>query len=191
MKRQKGFTLTEMIVVSAIVAILLGIGVPSYRYITNSYRMSAEVNSLLGDMQYARAESVREGQFVTVCISRTPYTSCDGGSTTWQEGWIVFSDPNGNGIVDAGEAILKVQQAFLRGATAQDSFVDAANGIAAVTYNREGFATTQAGFPDTSITLHDPTANAVWTRCLWINPMGVPRVAMTTTAPESAGQVCN
>jgi type IV fimbrial biogenesis protein FimT len=188
MKRQKGFTLTEMIVVSAIVAILLGIGVPSYRYITNSYRMSGEVNSLLGDLQYARAESVREGQFVTVCISRNGL-SCDGGSTTWQEGWIVFSDPNGNATVDAGEPVLKVQQAFL-GST-QDSFVDAANGVATVTYNREGFATTAAGFPDSSITLHDPTANSVWTRCLWINPMGVPRVATHLTAPESAAQVCN
>jgi type IV fimbrial biogenesis protein FimT len=188
MKWQKGFTLTELIVVSAIVAILLGIGVPSYRYITNSYRMSGEVNALLGDLQYARAEAVREGQFVTVCISRDQAT-CDAGSTTWQEGWIVFSDPNGNATVDGGEAVLKVQQAFL--GTNPDSFVDAANGIAAVTYNREGFATTLAGFPDTSITLHEPTANAAWTRCLWINPMGVPRVAMTTTAPESAAEVCN
>ena len=188
MKRQKGFTLTEMIVVSGIVAILLGIGVPSFRYISNSYRMSGEVNSLLGDLQYARAEAVREGQFVTVCISRNG-TTCDAGSTTWQEGWIVFSDPNGNATVDAGESVLKVQQAFL-GAN-PDSFIDTVNGIAAVSYNREGFATTLAGFPDTSITLHEPTANVAWTRCLWINPMGVPRVATSTTAPESAAQVCN
>jgi type IV fimbrial biogenesis protein FimT len=188
MKRQKGFTVTELMVVTAIVAILLGIGVPSYRYITASYRISGEVNSLLGDLQYARAEALREGQPVTVCISRNG-TSCDGGSTTWQEGWIVFSDVNGNGTVDAADTVVKVQQAFL-GAT-PDRFVDLANGVATVTYNREGFATTQAGFPDTSITLHDPTANAQWTRCLWINPMGVPRVATPTTAPESAAQVCN
>ena len=62
MKRQNGFTITELLVVMAIVAILLGIGVPSYRYITNSYRLSAEINSLSGDLQYARAEAVKEGQ---------------------------------------------------------------------------------------------------------------------------------
>ena len=50
MRRHGGFSITELMVVVAIVAILLGIGAPSYRYITNSYRMSAEVNGLLGDL---------------------------------------------------------------------------------------------------------------------------------------------
>ena len=68
MSRQTGFTLTELMVVVAIVAILLGIGVPSYRYISNSYRMSAEVNGLLGDLQYARSEAIKEGQTVTTCV---------------------------------------------------------------------------------------------------------------------------
>jgi len=186
MKRQKGFTLTEMLTVTAIVAILLGIGVPSYKYITNSYRMSGEVNSLLGDMQFARAEALREGQFVTVCVSNNG-TTCAGG-VNWASGWIVFSDPNGNATVDAGETVLKVQQAFL--GNTPDTF-NANNGLSAVTYNREGFATTQAGFPDATITLHDPSANVVWTRCLWINPMGVPRVATPTTVADSAAEVCN
>ena len=187
MKSQKGFTITELITVMAIVAILMGIGVPSYRYVTTSYRMSAEVNSLLGDLQYARAEALREGLFVTVCVSRDGL-SCDGGSTTWQEGWIVFSDPNGNATVDAGEIVLKVQQPFL--GNPADTFI-ANNALSAVTYNREGFATTLAGFPDATITLHDRTANAALSRCLWINPMGVPRTATPTTVGESAAEVCN
>ena len=75
MKRAAGFTLTEMMVVMAIVAILLSVGVPSYRYITNSYRMSSEVNGLLGDLMYARAEAIKEGNGVTVCASANS-TSC-------------------------------------------------------------------------------------------------------------------
>src|SRR5215475_11557742 len=94
-KRQNGFTMTELLVTMAIVAILLGIAVPSYRYITNSYRLSGEINSLLGDMQFARAEAIKEGRSVVVCASAAPYTSCSN-STTWNAGWIVFSDANNN-----------------------------------------------------------------------------------------------
>jgi len=81
MKRQYGFTLTELVVVMSIVAILLSLGVPSYRSITNSYRLSSEVNGLLGDLMYARAEAIKEGQPVTVCAS-TNGTTCSAG-TAW------------------------------------------------------------------------------------------------------------
>ncbi len=163
MKRHRGFTITELLVVMAIVAILLGIGVPSYRYITNSYRMSAEVNGLLGDLQYARAEAIKEGQTVTTCVSANG-TVCTGG-TAWANGWIVFSDPNANATVDAGETVLRVQNAFA--GQIPDTF-DATNNVTAITYNREGFANTAAGFLTTTITLRDSTNNGAWTRCLVI-----------------------
>src|SRR5438045_5294220 len=103
MTRQTGFTVTELMVVVAIVAILLGVGVPSYRYITNAYRMSAEVNGLLGDLQYARSEAIKEGQTVTTC------DSADGvgrtGGTARANGWSVFSDPNTSATVDASEKV--------------------------------------------------------------------------------------
>jgi type IV fimbrial biogenesis protein FimT len=170
--RQGGFTITELLTVVAIVAILLAIGVPSYRYVTNSYRISAEVNGLLGDLQFARGEAIKEGQFVTVCVSRDGAT-CDAGSTTWQEGWIVFQDPNNDQTVDPGETVLRVQAAF--GGT--DAFI-ANNGVSSVTFNREGFATS-AGFPSSTVTLHDQSANAVWTRCLYITATGL----MATETP--------
>lgn len=176
MRRQGGFTVTELMVVVAIVAILLSLGVPSFRYITNAYRMSAEINGLLGDMQYARAEAIRQGQPVTACVS-TNGTACTGGGN-WAGGWIVFSDPNGNQAVDAGEVVLRTQAAFA--GTTPDTF-NASAGLTAITYNREGFATTTAGFPNTLITLRDSTLNAAWTRCLWITPVGT----LTTETPAN------
>jgi len=169
MKAQSGFNITELLIVMAIVAILLSIGVPSYRYITNSYRMSSEVNSLLGDMMYARSEAIREGQNVTVCVSADGAT-CSGNST-WQTGWLVFPNPTNAANPVAG-SVLKLQGAFT--GTTPDTFI-ANPALSALTYNREGFATTGAGFPNnTTVVLHDPTANAVWTRCLWLTPQGVP-----------------
>ena len=48
-----------MMVVILIASILLAVGVPSYRYVTNSNRLSAEVNALLGDLQFARSEAIK------------------------------------------------------------------------------------------------------------------------------------
>jgi type IV fimbrial biogenesis protein FimT len=168
MKRQEGFTLTEMLVVSAIVAILLSVAIPSYKYITTSYRMSAEINSLLGDLQFARAEALKEGNGVTTCVS-TDGKTCTGG-TNWQQGWIVFSDQNSDQQVDGTDLVLKVQSVF--SGTTPDTFVPITN-TTAITYNREGFANTVGGFGPTTMLLQDPTLNLTYRRCLQIAGAGM------------------
>ncbi|MGO9426711.1 MAG: Tfp pilus assembly protein FimT/FimU, partial [Steroidobacteraceae bacterium] len=62
-----GFTMIEMLMTMAIAIIVLTIGVPSFRYVTNSNRIAGELNGLLGDLQFARAEAIKEGTNVTVC----------------------------------------------------------------------------------------------------------------------------
>lgn len=86
--RMRGFTLIEMLMTMAIAAILLTIGIPSFRYVTNSNRIAGELNGLLGDLQFARAEAIKEGRTVTVCVSSDGANCAN--STTWQSGWIVF-----------------------------------------------------------------------------------------------------
>ena len=153
--------------VTAIVAILFAIAIPSYRYLTTSYRMSAEINNLVGDLQFARGEALKEGNGVTVCISSDAATCTGGGN--WGVGWIVFSDLNSNATVDVGnDRVLKVQAAFT-GVT-PDTF---AAPVAAVTFNREGFASTTAGFATTNLTLTESTGNNAYTRCLVLSPVGM------------------
>ena len=167
-KHQTGFTLSELMIVTAIVAILLGVAIPSYKYLTTSYRMSAELNNLVGDMQFARAEALKEGTPVTVCIS-SDGASCTGG-TNWSVGWIVFSDTNGSFTVDGADRVLKFQGAF--SGTNPDTLA-AGNGINYVSYNREGFATTAGGFVTSTLTLTEPGGNNAYTRCLLVSPIGM------------------
>jgi type IV fimbrial biogenesis protein FimT len=172
-----GFTLVELATVMTIVAILIAIGVPSYRYVTTSNRVSAEVNGLMGDLQFARSEALKEGQTVSVCISSTDGKSCVTGTNSWENGWIVFSDPTGNATVDGNSTILRVQKQF----SSKDTFQD---NIHAVTFNREGFAT-NLGTANVTLTLHDPTSSKSWTRCLSMTPTGAMNIDSNITAPST------
>ena len=165
---QTGVTLVELLVVVVLAAILMSIGVPSYRYVTNSNRMATEVNSLLGDLQYARSEAAREGQYVTVCVAQTtsPAVCAASGTATWQNGWIIFSDVKHDQTVDSGDPVLRIQNAF----TSSDTFV--ANPAASnITFNRDGFASLGSGA--TRITLNDSGSDAIYARCLDINQAGM------------------
>ncbi|MDB6046822.1 MAG: putative typeIV fimbrial fimT-related pilin [Gammaproteobacteria bacterium] len=181
-RNASGFTLVELATVMTIVAILMGIGVPSYRYVTTSNRMSAEVNGLLGDAQFARSEAIKEGQTVTVCTSTDGATCAN--STAWNGGWIVFSDTGTVGTVDGNDAILRVQNPFSPpSASGGDSF-QSSNNLAAVTFNREGFA---QGLPNAGVilTLHDSTSNGGYTRCLSITLVGMMATQTHSTFPAT------
>jgi type IV fimbrial biogenesis protein FimT len=168
-KRISGITLLEVLTVITIVAILMALGVPSYQYVTSSNRISGEVNALLGDLQYARAEAIKEGQTVSVCSSTNSTTTAPtcSGNTSWQNGWIVFSDVNGSGAVDsASDTILRVQRPFPLG----DTF-NANKGMKFVTFNREGFAL-NLNAPPVTVTLHAAVPSTGSTRCLQITIVG-------------------
>ena len=159
----EGFTLLELLITMSLAAILLTIAVPSFRYVSNSNRIAGEVNGLLGDLQFARAEAIKEGRTVTVCVSNDGQSCAN--STSWQGGWIVFSDPTNVGVVDPGETILRWQKTF----SSSDTFV-ASNNVSAITFNREGYA---IGIANGSLLeLHDSTNTSAWTRCLSVNLSG-------------------
>jgi type IV fimbrial biogenesis protein FimT len=152
--RSAGFTMIELMMTIAIATVVMTLAIPSFRYITNANRIASEINGLLGDMQFARAEAIKEGQGVTVCVSANGLT-CAAGDTFWQHGWIVISS-----IASVG--VLRVQSPF----SSTDTFESLGlTGISTVTFNRDGYATGVAN-GGSVITLHDSTNTSAWTRCL-------------------------
>lgn len=172
-RHQRAFTLVEMLVALTIAAVLASAAAPSLMYSVSSYRISGQVNGWIGDLQFARAEAIKRGQTVTVCISSNG-TSCQTGTTSWQNGWIVFADANGDGIVNAGETVVRSQAPLTGG-----SVFSADNSVRLITFNRDGFAINlPAG--NVTLTLRDATSDAGLTRCIAVTTVG-------RTAVQKAG----
>jgi type IV fimbrial biogenesis protein FimT len=93
-RRRAGFTLTEALVVIAMIAILLGLGVPQLQSFLSRQAVAGSAQALAESLQVARIESIKRNAPVSVCrasgVESTP--TCLGASETWKGGWIVFVD---------------------------------------------------------------------------------------------------
>lgn len=110
---QAGFTLVELLIVGVIAAILVVWGIPSFRDLLRDQQRDAAIFDLIADLNLARSEALKRGTSVTLCKS-SGGTTCGSGSTGYEIGWIVFTDPQSTGTqgtVDTGETILRTHPA--------------------------------------------------------------------------------
>jgi len=106
MKKSLGYTMIELMAMLAVVSVLVTIGLPLMKVFFDSNRMISNSNDLVAGLNIARSEAIKQQIRVTLCQSDDT-ASCTG-SGQWEDGWIVFQDPNGNATVDGGERILRL-----------------------------------------------------------------------------------
>jgi len=98
---QSGFTLIELAVVIAMVAILAALAVPSWTQLRARNAIRATVNDFNLSLQFARSEAVRLNSPVTICPS-SDGVNCT--ASDYHDGWIVRVGPAANA---AGQQILQ------------------------------------------------------------------------------------
>ncbi|HKE93393.1 MAG TPA: GspH/FimT family pseudopilin [Povalibacter sp.] len=103
---QAGFTILELLMGVAILAVTLSIAVPSFSAMMRTNRLAGQVNEMVTAMNYARSEAYKRGVTVSVCATNTS-GACASSGTAWANGWLVITDPNNNGVTDTGETVLQ------------------------------------------------------------------------------------
>lgn len=104
-----GFTMIELMVTVAVMAIILALAAPNFRDFIINNRLTAQINDLVADISFARSEAASRGARVTLCVS-ADLSFCTGTGDAWQGGRIVFIDTNANGTREPAEQILKTTE---------------------------------------------------------------------------------
>ena len=99
--RQQGFTIIELMITVALIAVLAAVGIPSFQTMVASNRVISSINEFHAGLRLARMEAVKRGDSVVMC-STNNYSSCGG---TWGDGWLIYQDADGDNSVDADEII--------------------------------------------------------------------------------------
>lgn len=85
-----GFTLIELMVTVAVLAILLGIALPSFLDSFERSRERAALESVTTAVKYARSEALNRNRQVTLCASNAAQTGCSGAADWAANGWLAL-----------------------------------------------------------------------------------------------------
>lgn len=141
-----GFTLIELVTAIVVLAILVGLALPSFRSFIVNQRIRNASFDLMASLILARSEA----------ISRARTVSLTKGSPTWDQGWTV---------TDGTTPVIQVQSAY-NSLSITDSTV-----LAAVSYGKDGRTITAS----TKFTIAPSVAiSGVNSRCVSIGLSGMP-----------------
>jgi len=107
--------MVELMTVLAIAAVLLAVGVPSFRSLIKSHKISTTANNFFAAVNLARSEAIQRG-------TRVDLVPADGAD--WANGWIVLIDRNGNQRADPGEQIVFSNGPVPQGIIIKSRFTD-------------------------------------------------------------------
>ena len=119
MQANRGFTLVELMVTVAVLAIISSIAFPNMRELIVNGRITTQTNELISSLSLARSEAIKRGRTVVLCRTDDPLAAspaCASGSD-WAGGWVMRQGDqpirvqpayaNSGGIVATGIATLQ------------------------------------------------------------------------------------
>ena len=102
-KSERGLSAVEFLIGVAALGIIFLLAGPNISSMIQSHSLDSTVGELASSLVLAKSESERRHSTVRICPS-SDGTSCHQKSD-WNEGWLVFSDGNADGVPQAIELI--------------------------------------------------------------------------------------
>lgn len=144
----RGFTLIELMITVAVLAVLVSIAAPSFRDILESQRMRATAFDLMADLTLARNEALKRGN-IPVPVTLSP------ASAGWVEGW----------TITVGTEVLSQKNKVGAGVTVT------LTGLAKLTFDRNGRVSNTTDVARFSLSNSSGTRK----RCVSLDPSGRPK----------------
>lgn len=135
-----GFTIIELMITIAILAVLVAAVAPSFMEIIRMNRLQTQSNALFTSLMLARSEAVKRNYPVVVCKSADG-ADCTGAGN-WEQGWLVFPDKDRDNTLDADEPVIRAVGALSGGNTLRTG----ANYANRVTYRPDATASQADSF---------------------------------------------
>ena len=158
-----GFTLVELVTVVVIVGVIAALAAPSMAELIRSQRIKGAASDLMETLVFARSEAVKRNANVTVNAATV------GGTTSWNNGWLVSYDDGGTTVTPRTEAKLN-----------QLTVAASPTTVTSLTFGGGGRADVSANFTVESV----PQSNNS-TRCVEVRPDGVPRAWLERSGNHS------
>jgi prepilin-type N-terminal cleavage/methylation domain-containing protein len=191
-----GFSLVELMIVIALIAILTSIGVPSFRETLAQTKVTGTANLFIGSLDTIRSEAVGRNRAVGMCRSLDPNAAapvCSSAAVAgvpandWGMGWILFSKPNNSATVtpfdSTTDTLLQRVLPGDSGNAAERAVVSFNPGIALIGISPQGTRIDGgAGQPMVTIDFRKPAAamNQSRARCITVNLLGRTEVTRPT-----------
>ena len=108
-QKSNGFTIIELMITLAIAAVVLGVAVPAMGMFIKNSALKNQVYDMLGSINTARSEAIKNGSRVVMCRSANPLAatpSCGGTTDNWSTGWLLFISQDANTVYNDGTDIL-------------------------------------------------------------------------------------
>lgn len=143
-QRTRGFTLLELLITMAVVAILAAIAVPSFQNMIATQQVRSAASDLVSALNFARSEAVKRNASVTV-------TPAAGG---WTDGWTIAAGATTLRVDDGSDGVT------LTGAPAATAISFTGDG------RRDG--------GNVDIEIAPPAGSGVGKHCIGVSPTGKP-----------------
>jgi type IV fimbrial biogenesis protein FimT len=109
--KNRGFTLTELVLVVVVIGVLAAIAIPNMSHFIETNRLITHANDMLADISVARTEAIKQSKQTGIC-TLVPGSSPPTCNTTadWGTGWVVFIDENNDGVWSSGDKVVRAHE---------------------------------------------------------------------------------